>query len=293
MEQSQNISELITFSPQVWVMFTSVLAAVSCGLIGLFLILKKNVMLGDGISHAALPGIALAFLISGSREPLTMLLGATALGLVTAYFTEALNRTGRLAQDSSLGIVFTFLFAVGVIIISVFTGQIDLDLDCVLYGEIAYTPWDRVVYGTTDIGPRAFWTLGAILALVILFIWLFYKQLKLTIFDPQLADSLGINSRLYHYLLMTVVSLTVVAAFESVGAVLVVAMLVAPGAIAFLLSERLPVILALTVLSGLACALGGYFLAQTLEASIAGAMATVSGALFTLALIFSPYKNRA
>lgn len=287
------IEPVIDLSPETWVILTASLAAVSCGLIGVFLILKKNVMLGDGISHAALPGIALAFLISGSREPFTMLIGATALGLLTAFLTESLNRTGRLAQDASLGIVFTFLFAVGVILISVFAGQIDLDLDCVLYGEIAYIPFDRTIWAGSDIGPRSFWTLASILVVVILFISLFYKQLKITIFDPQLADTIGINSRLYHYLLMTVVSLTVVAAFESVGAILVVAMLVAPGAIAYLLSDRLHIILGLTVLLGLTCALGGYSLALAWNASISGSIATVSGALFTIALFISPHKRHA
>lgn len=285
--------QIFSAHPEVWVVLTAILAASSCGLIGVFLILKKNVMLGDGISHAALPGIALAFFISGSREPVTMLIGATALGLVTAYFTESLQRTGRLASDASLGIVFTFLFAVGVILISVFAGQIDLDLDCVLYGEIAYVPWDRVVWGDSDIGPRAFLTLAAIFAITITFIALTYKQLKITIFDAQLADSLGISSRKYHYLLMTVVSLAIVAAFESVGAILVVAMLVAPGAIARLLSEKLPVILFLTVVVGIVAAVAGYGLAVSADVSIAGAMATVCGALFTLAALFTKQGKTA
>ncbi|HSH00732.1 MAG TPA: metal ABC transporter permease [candidate division Zixibacteria bacterium] len=283
---------LLTLSPETWVALTAALVAVSCGLIGVFLLLKKNVMLGDGISHAALPGIALAFLFSGTREPFTMLFGATALGLVTAFCTESLQRTGRVASDASLGIVFTFLFAVGVVMISLFAGRIDLDLDCVLYGEIAYTPWDRVVWGGADLGPRAFLTLAGTLTVVVLFIILCYRQLKITIFDPQLADALGINSRLYHYLLMTVVSLTVVAAFEAVGAILVVAMLVAPGAIAYLISNRLNVILALTVVIGAAAALSGYLLAQALNVSISGSIATVCGVLFTIALLISPHRAR-
>lgn len=283
---------LINLSPETWVALTATLVAITCGLIGVFLLLKKNVMLGDGISHAALPGIALAFLISGTREPFTMLLGATALGLVTAFCTESLQRTGRLASDASLGIVFTFLFAVGVVMISLFAGRIDLDLDCVLYGEIAYTPWDRVVWGGVDLGPRAFLTLAGTLAVVALFITLCYRQLKITIFDPQLADALGISSRLYHYLLMTVVSLSVVAAFEAVGAILVVAMLVAPGAIAYLISNRLSAILALTAVIGAAAAISGYFLAEALNVSISGGIATVCGALFTVALLLSPHRVR-
>ena len=257
------------------------------------MILKKNVMLGDGISHAALPGIALAFLIAGSRDPILMLAGATTLGLVTAFFTESLHRTGRLAPDAALGIVFTFLFAIGVILISFYAGQIDLDLDCVLYGEIAYTPWDQIAFGGINIGPRAFWTLAFVFLANLAFLALFYKQLKITIFDPVHADSIGINSRLYHYLLMMMVSLTIVAAFESVGAILVVAMLVAPGAAAYLLSDKLRNVIVIAVGLAALCAVGGIFFATVLNSSIAGCMAATGGIVFAIALAVSPFKIQA
>ncbi len=279
-------------SPDFWVILTGILAASACGLIGTFLVLRQNAMLGDAISHAVLPGLVLAFLITSSRNVVPMIIGAGTMGLVTAYLTEVLGNTGRLYRDAALAIVFTFLFAVGVILISVYTGQIDLDQECVLYGEIAYTPWDTVVLGGTDYGPRAVWILGGIFVANLLFVLLFYNKLKICSFDPQLAQSVGISAKRWHYLLMTMVSLTVVAAFESVGAILVVAMLIIPGATAYLLTQRLSVLLLLSIVIGVICAIGGFYGASYFNASIAGFMAVVGGLVFGFVVLVTKIKDR-
>ncbi|MBI2345807.1 MAG: metal ABC transporter permease, partial [Deltaproteobacteria bacterium] len=174
------------------------------------------------------------------------------------------------------------------ILISAFAGQVDLDQECVLYGEIAYVPWDVWIVNGLSWGPRAVWILSAVFCIDFLFVLLCYKELKITTFDPQLAQSLGISTRLFHYLLMAAVSLTTVAAFESVGAILVVAMLIAPAAAAYLLTDRLWVMLGLAMAIGAVAAIGGYLLAHWLDASIAGAMASVAGLCFTCAFCFSP-----
>ncbi len=272
-------------SPDAWVILTGILAASACGLIGTFLVLRQNAMLGDAISHAVLPGLVLAFLITASRNVLPMVIGAAAMGLLTAYLTEILSNTGRVYRDASLAVVFTLLFSVGVILVAVYTGQIDLDQECVLYGEIAYAPWDTFVVGGSSFGPRAVWILGGVLLANVLFILLFYKQLKISSFDPELAQAVGISKRLWHYLLMTMVSLTVVAAFELVGAILVVAMLIIPGATAVLLSHRLPVVLLLSVAVGIWCAVLGFYGAAFFNASIAGFMAVVGGILFGITIL--------
>ena len=279
-------------SPELWIIFTAILAASACALIGAFLVLRQGAMLGDGISHAVLPGLALAFIITSSRDVLPMLIGAGAMGLLTAFLTEFLSRTGRLYRDASLGIVFTVLFSIGVILIAGFAGQIDLDQECVLYGEIAYTPWDTFIVGGTNLGPRAFWILGAVFIFNIIFISLFFKQLKITSFDPELARTVGISDRLWHYLLTSVVALTVVAAFESVGAILVVAMLIIPGATAFLITRNLRLMLILSVLIGVASALGGYYGATITNTSIAGFMAVAGGVIFALTLIIRNVIDR-
>ena len=272
-------------SSNMIVILTGILAAGSCALIGSFLVLRKNAMLGDAISHAVLPGLVIAFLITSSRNVVPMLLGAAVMGLFTAYLTETLGRTKRLYTDAALGVVFTTLFAIGVILVAVFANSVDLDQDCVLYGEIAYTPWNTLVIGGMDLGPRPLWILGGALIADLLFIVFFFRQLVICSFDPEMAKAVGINERLWHYLLMTMVSLTVVAAFESVGAILVVAMLIVPGATAYLLTSNLKLMLVLSVLVGIIAAVGGFYGAAALDASIAGMMSVVAGLVFAVAMI--------
>lgn len=270
-----------------WIILTGTLVAATCGILGCFLVLRKMAMVGDAISHSVLPGIAIAFLISSSRDSLLMLLGAAALGLITVFLIQALQQSG-LQSDASIGIVFTALFAVGVILISRNASHIDLDLDCVLFGEIAYVQWDTWIWNGYDMGPVAVWMLGGTLLLVLAAVLLFYKQFKLCAFDPALAAAVGIPVVLFHYLLMGLVSLSTVASFESVGAILVVGMLIIPASTAYLLTDRLSVMLGYSVLIGALSAAGGYYAAKWLDASIAGSMVTVAGILFLLAFVFSP-----
>lgn len=275
-------------SPTLVILAVGSCVAASCALLGCFLVLRRMTLMGDAISHAVLPGIAVAFLISGNRSTLPMVVGAATLGVLTVFLVELGTRSRRLQEDASIGVVFPALFSIGVIIISRYAGQVDLDLECVLYGEIAYTPLDVVYWGDRALGPRALWINGPILLLVATFIAVFYKELKLSTFDPALAAALGFSPVLLHYLLMSVLSITIVGAFESVGAILVVAMLVVPAATAYLLTERLSIMLGLSVLLGVASAVGGYYVARVLDASIAGCMAMVAGLIFTVGFLFSP-----
>lgn len=274
--------------PTLVILLVGSCVASSCALVGTFLVLRQMALLGDAISHAVLPGIVIAFLISGDRSPLPMVIGAAALGVLTVFLVEMGTRTKRLQEDASIGVVFPALFSIGVILIARYAGQVDLDLDCVLYGEIAYTPWDVIFVGERSLGPRALWINGIILLLDVVFVLLLYKELKVTTFDPALSAALGLSPILVHYLLMGMLSVTIVGAFESVGAILVVAMLVVPPATAYLLTERLAHMLGLSVVFGVASALGGYWLARILDASIAGAMATVAGGLFVVVFLASP-----
>lgn len=267
--------------------------AVSCGILGCFLVLRKMAMVGDAISHAILPGIVLAFLWSGSRDSVTMLLGAGTLGVVTTIIIEFLHKKGKLQTDASIGVTFTWLFALGIILISAYTGQVDLDQECVLYGEIAYVPLDTIILSSgVDIGPRAIYLIGSVLILVILFVTIGFKQLKITSFDPEYAVALGISATLWNYLLMALVSFTTVASFESVGAILVVAFLIAPAATAYLISNRLKTMIWITCLIGFLCAFLGYYLAVTLNASIAGSMAAVCGLIFAIVFAYVRIKSK-
>lgn len=274
-----------------WILVTACLAGATCGLIGSFLLLRRMVMMGDAISHAVLPGIVVGYLWSHTREPWVMLVGAGVFGLITAWFTELIQRNSRVEPGAALGVVFTFLFAVGVILVSLFAGRIDLDADCVLYGEIAYVPWDLWIVGETSLGPRAVWMLGGSLVINLAVVLFFYKELKVCAFDPEFSESIGISTRRYHYLLMTATSLSTVAAFESVGAILVVAMLVIPAAVAALLTRTLPGLLIGAIAVGCACAVAGYALATWWDSSISGSMAVAGGMFFLAAVLFSPQRG--
>jgi manganese/zinc/iron transport system permease protein len=271
-----------------WIILTACLASTACALAGSFLVLRKQAMLSDAISHAVLPGIAIAFLLTASRNTLPMLLGAGAFGLLTVWLTEQLQRRGRLRNDASMGIVFTTLFAIGVIIITLFAGQVDLDQECILYGEIAYVPWDLWMLNGLSVGPRPVWILGFVVLLNLSFIIFFYKELKVYAFDPDLAVSLGMPVVLVHYSLMGTVSFSTIAAFESVGAILVVALIIVPPAAAYLWVQRLSRMLMLAVAFGIFSSISGYYLALFTNSSIAGAIAVMTGFLFGIAVVLNP-----
>jgi manganese/zinc/iron transport system permease protein len=247
-------------------------------------------MLGDAISHAILPGIALAFLLTASRASWPMFLGAVAIGILTALLVQVLSARG-IQGDAAIGVTFTSLFAIGVILISLYGHHVDLDLDCVLYGEIAYTPFDTITLGGRDVGPRALWINGGLFAMNALAVGLLFKQLKLCAFDPEMAAAVGIPVAAMHYFLMGLVAVTAVGAFESVGAILVVAMIVVPGATAYLLTERLGRMIAIAMGLGAVSSILGYHVARALDSSIAGAMASMAGAFFLLAFLFSPRQG--
>jgi manganese/zinc/iron transport system permease protein len=178
-----------------------------------------------------------------------------------------------------------------VILVSRFAGNVHLDTDSVLLGELAFAPFDRLVAGGVDLGPTALWTMGSILALNLVFIGLFFKELKLATVDVGLAASLGFSPVLIHYGLMTMVSVTAVGAFNAVGSILVVALMIAPPATAYLLAERFKPMLLLSAAIAALTAVVGYGLAWVLDVSIAGSMATACGFVFTAAFLFAPGRG--
>lgn len=271
----------------IWIMLIGALVASSCSLVGCFLVLRKMSMIGDAISHAILPGIVIAFLLSGTRDSFVMMIGAAVIGIITVFLIQMFQNNG-VQSDASIGVVFTALFAGGVVLVSLFTRQVDLDLDCVLYGEIAYAPWDTFIINGLELGPKAVWIVGSIFLLNILVIGLFYKQFKLCSFDPAMAAALGIPVVFFHYLLMSLVSLTTVSSFESVGAILVVGMIIVPAATAYLLTDRLFNMIIYSMIAGIVSAILGYYFAYLMDASIAGCMIMVAGFLFLITLIASP-----
>ena len=280
-----------------WTAVIGALCAVSCALPGCFLLLRGMSMMGDAISHAVLPGLALAFLVTHSRTSVVMFVGAALVGLMTAVFTQWLSRFGKVERGAAMGIVITTLFAIGLILIRQSAHFVDLDPGCVLYGSLEVSVLDSVVVGGLEL-PRAVLTIGAVMIVNFLFIAFLFKELRICSFDPELATTLGINANVVHYLLMVVVAVTVVAAFEAVGSIIVISMLIVPPATAFLLTNSLPVMLVLSAALGVAAAFLGHLGALTVPVLLdvrgtvtSGMMAAASGMLFVVAWLFSPREG--
>jgi ABC-type Mn2+/Zn2+ transport system permease subunit/Mn-dependent DtxR family transcriptional regulator len=265
------------------------LVSVALALIGCFLVVRGLSLLGDAISHSVLPGIVLGFLISAATGHASLhspwiLIGATLFGLAAAFLVQNIHTTSRVKEDAALGITFTTLFALGVVMINLFAGQADLDPGCVLYGNLEHFIVNRT----------GFWPMAAILGGILLALVLFYRQLLVATFDPLLALSLGINVTLIHYGLMTVLSLTIVTSFEAVGAILAVALLVLPGATARLWTDRMTPMLLFAAAHGLVSTLLGYWLSHQYGplrpwGSSAGGAITVAGfTLFVASWLASP-----
>jgi manganese/zinc/iron transport system permease protein len=272
---------------ELWVIATATCCASACGILGCFLVLRRLSLLGDAISHAVLPGLVLAFIVTNSRDILPMLVGAGIVGVLTAVLSAGLNRWGRVPEDAALGVVFTSLFALGVVLLAFIPRDVDLDPKCVLYGMIEYTTLDTVRFLGLE-APRAFvWLLITLLVDATL-IAVFFKELKIVAFDPYLATTMGINAGVVHLSLLAAVAGTTVASFESVGSILVVAMLIAPGATAHLLTDRLSRMLWIAAAVSVVSAVAGYLLAWHWNTEVAGMMSVVAGAQFALAAFLAP-----
>ena len=271
---------------------TAIFTAISCAVLGAFLVLRKMTMVGDAISHAVLPGIAIAYLLSQSRASLPMFLGAALVGVFATVIIEILSKKWKVQSDASIGMTFTTLFALGVVLITFWSDKVDLDQECVLYGEIAFVPFNTWTMAGKSMGPIALWTSGILLILVLIYTLVGYKGLLMSSFNADYAAVLGIGIGAWNLSLMSMVSLATVVSFESVGAILVVALLVAPAASAYLISSQLKTMIGLSALFGFTGSLGGYFLSAALDTSIAGGIATTLGVQFAVVLAFVQLKKK-
>lgn len=275
-----------------WIVLLGMLSACSCALLGNYLVLRRLSLMGDAISHAVLPGLAIAFIVTQSRGPWPMFVGAVVIGVLTAVLTQAIVRYGRVEPGAAMGVVFSILFALGLVLIRKAADHVDLDPGCVLYGNIVQVPLDAIAEGV----PPVVLHLAAVLLANALFVALFYKELKVCAFDPDLATTLGINSSLMHYLLMIMVAVTTVANFEAVGSILVIAMLIVPAAAARLLTDRLSVMILFSLVFASISALAGHVLAAfgpgwvglNVAANTAAMMAVVTGAILAIAIVAAP-----
>jgi len=274
-----------------WIFFTAIFIAVPSALLGCFLILRKMAMIGDAISHAVLPGIVVAYLFTHSYNSFPMLIAAAAVGVFCTFLIETFNKVGRLQEDASIGVTYTWLFAIGVVMISFFNDNLDLDQDCVLFGEIAYVPLNAIEMFQDFYVPIAFLTGLGMMTIVILVIIFFYNGFKITSFDPLYAASIGISLTVINYTLMSLVSFVTVFSFESVGAILVLAFMVVPPATAYLLTHQLKRMMFLSCLFAIHGVFWGYLLSVQMNSSIAGAMATCLGIQFFVVFTLHLFKK--
>ncbi len=274
-------------SDDLAIILTAALLGTSCGLLGPFLVLRRQVLLSDAVAHAVLPGIVLVYLLFGSRAPLPVILGAGLFAVICVIGIERIRGTGLVKADAAIGLVFPTLFALGVIGVTTFASGVHLDLDSTIYGEIAFTPfrtWE--LFGIEF--ARSLPLLASVVTANIVLLSLLWKELKASTFDPVFSEVNGISPELISRIVLIAVAVTAVTAFESVGAILVVTMLIVPAATSYLLTVRLLPMLFVSVLVGWVSALGGYGSAMALDASIAGAMGLVATLCFSLAFLLSP-----
>ena len=278
-------------SAQLEIQLIASLVAVACAIPGTFLVLRKMAMISDAISHSILPGIVVGFFITQDLNSPLLIFLAALTGVLTVVLVEKIQQTKLVKEDTAIGLVFPALFSIGVIMIAKYANDVHLDIDAVLLGELAFTPFDRVFYNGIDFGPKSLWVIAVILLVTLILLLSFYKELKMSTFDAGLATSLGFSPAIIHYGLMSVASITTVGAFDAVGAILVVALMIAPAATAYLLTTNLTKMIVLACFFGIFSAIAGYWFANYLDASIAGSIATVLGLVFFMVYLFAPRKG--
>lgn len=276
---------------QLEIQLIASLVAIACAIPGTFLVLRKMAMISDAISHSILPGIVIGFFITQDLNSPLLILLAALTGIITVVLVEYIQKTGMVKEDTAIGLVFPTLFSIGVILIAKNANDVHLDVDAVLLGELAFAPFDRLIISGADVGPKSLWIIGSVLLLTIILLIAFFKELKVSTFDAGLAASLGFSPALIHYGLMTVSSVTTVGAFDAVGAILVVALMIAPAATAYLLTTDLKRMLVYAIGFGVFSAISGYWLAHGLDASIAGSITTMLGIIFFIVYLFAPSKG--
>ena len=273
-------------------MWLVIAVAAACAVPGVFLVLRRLALIADAISHVLLFGIVIMYFIVRDLDSPWLALGATASGVLTVALVELLHRTKLVQEDAAIGLVFPALFAIGTILASMYFRGTHLDIDQVLLGHAELVRFTRAIeIAGVPLGRLPTIIMGGMFALNVGLVVAFYKELKLSTFDPALAATFGFLPWLLHYGLMTVVSVTTVAAFDAVGPILVVAFLVVPAATAILLVERLHWVLAVAVADAVLAAVSGVFLAFELKTNTAGTVATVLGAIFGVTFFVAPNRG--
>ncbi len=279
--------EALLNNTAVMIMATGALVGIAASLVGTFLVLRGNSMLSDAISHSIVFGIVIVWLITGAQSGPAQIVGAALTGLLTVYLTELLINTKRVKQDAAIGLVFPVLFSIGVLLLNLYARNVHIDQHTVLLGEIGFIWLDTIRIGGYAV-PQALVWMGIMTVANLLFVSLFYKELKLATFDPALAKALGFAPGFLFYALLMFTSGTAVAAFDAVGAILFIAFVIVPPSAAYLLTDRLWMMLVLAAAISIASSISGYYIAFAWNVSIGGMMAVMTGVFLTIAFLLGP-----
>ncbi|MCT1905314.1 metal ABC transporter permease [Oceanobacillus sojae] len=266
------ISEIIDYGFVQKALFTSVMVGIICGIVGCFIVLRGLALMGDAISHAVLPGVAISFLLD-----INFFYGAVAAGILTALGIGYVNQNSRIKSDSSIGIVFTAFLALGVLLIRY--AHSGVNLDSILFGSL------------TSVQTSDMWMTLIVGAIVLLVVVLFYKELLISTFDPTMAAAYGLPTKLIHYMLMILLTLVTVASMQTVGVVLVVALLITPASTAYLLTNRLWVMLILSAAFGVISSLAGLYFSFAYDLDSGAVIVLTSFLLFAFIFFFSPKQG--
>jgi manganese/zinc/iron transport system permease protein len=274
-----------------YIILTAIIIGMACSLPGLFLILRKNTMLADSVSHSILPGVVIAYLLFDSRSSFIVNTGAIVFGVVSMMMVNLFQKKANLQSDAAIGVTFTFLFAIGIILISFFAGSVDLDLDCVLFGEIAYVPFKTNHFFGIEL-PIALVNALVSMMVNVIFIVFAFHQLLISSFNESYAQGLGFKTQLIDFVLLIIVALTCVNAFEAVGTVLVLGFIVLPGATALLITYKMNQLFVWMMLFNIISSLGGYYLAYLFNLSIGSSIIVVLSIIFSVVLAIHHFQRK-
>lgn len=270
-------------SDGAWITIVAGLVATGCAMLGSFLVVRRQALLADAISHAVLPGIVVAWLATGTRNPIAMVIGASAFAVICVLLIELLESTRLVRTDGAIGLTFPLLFSLGVLGINRWTEDIHLDLDATIYGEVAFIVFDRIELLGIEM-PRAALVTTVVVGIDALVVAAAWRVLRAASFDPGFAASVGVPVRLVSRILLVATAMTAVVAFEAVGAVLVITLFIVPAATGLVVARRMRGVLVVAVVTGWLCAIAGWQGALRWDASVAGMMGVVAGAAFACAI---------
>ncbi len=269
------------------IILTGGLVGTAASLVGTFLVLRRNSMLSDAISHSIVFGIVIVWMLTREQSGPFQLIGAALTGVLTVFLTELLVRSRKVKDDAAIGLVFPVLFSIGVLLLNVYARDVHIDTHTVLLGEIGFVWLDTLSFAGFEVPQAVVW-MSVVTLINAAFVAGFFKELKVSTFDSGLAHALGFAPGILFYALLMLTSTTAVAAFDSVGAVLFIAFVIVPPSAAYLLTDGLARLLFCAIVISWLSSISGYFLAVAFDVSIGGMMAVMTGVFLGLSFLFGP-----